>query len=208
MRSLRSRPGRSRACPRCGCRDVITSTPAAKSEAAVDRGQAHAAGQVLAVGRDEVDAPGRRAGPAAAPRRPTRPGLPIMSPIIRTRQAPFGRGALPFVGLPRIVRPAAIAARPAGRWVPVSSATGYWTHRRRRGRLPRTSETVPSSRAGKSSSWGDRHRTAHSRWGMEPSAGWANNATSATPRQAKRQTMTHGSSRPKIGPPEARWVAS
>ena len=35
----------------------------------------------------------------------TRPGLPIRSPIIRTRQAPGGRGALPLVGLPRRVRP-------------------------------------------------------------------------------------------------------
>ncbi len=46
----------------------------------------------------------RRAG--RRPSTATRPGLPIMSPIIRTRQAPGGRGALPFVGLPRRVRPA------------------------------------------------------------------------------------------------------
>ena len=34
-----------------------------------------------------------------------RPGLPIRSPIIRTRQAPGGRGASPLAGLPRRVRP-------------------------------------------------------------------------------------------------------
>ena len=37
----------------------------------------------------------------------TRPGLPIRSPIISTRQAPCGRGALPLAGLPRRVRPMA-----------------------------------------------------------------------------------------------------
>ena len=55
----------------------------------------------------------------------TRPGFPLRSPIMRTRQAPGGRGALPFAGLPRRVRPAgagwgsvlterSLAARSAG----------------------------------------------------------------------------------------------
>ena len=60
------------------------------------RRQAHAAGEVLAVGGHEVDAALLAQLAAASARRPTRPGLPIMSPIIRTRQAPCGRGASPL----------------------------------------------------------------------------------------------------------------
>ena len=82
-------PGRSRACPRCGCPDVMTSTPAAKSAGGRRRGEAHAAGEVLAVGGHEVDArrgaqPGRIALDGLAPRLPD---------DVADHQDPAGRAA-------------------------------------------------------------------------------------------------------------------
>ena len=54
------------------------------------RRESHAAGHVLAVGGDEVDPPLLAQPGQRSARSRARPGLPIRSPIIRTRQAPAG----------------------------------------------------------------------------------------------------------------------
>src|SRR5690349_6319229 len=84
--------------------DVMTSTPAPSSALAVDavRPIPPATFSPLAVTKS-IPRSSRRPGRTCSTA--TRPGLPIMSPIIRTRTAPGGRGALPFGGLPGRVRP-------------------------------------------------------------------------------------------------------
>src|SRR5215204_2479505 len=83
--------------------DVITSTPAANSASAVDtvRPMPPATFSPFAVTKST---PRSSRMPASSCSTTTRPGLPMMSPIIRIRQAPGGRGALPFGGFPRPAR--------------------------------------------------------------------------------------------------------
>src|SRR3954471_16762127 len=85
--------------------DVITSTPAANSASAVDevRPMPPARFSPFAVTKS-IDRSSRivRSSPSTA----SRPGLPMTSPIIRTRQAPAGRSVEPFAGFPRRTRPA------------------------------------------------------------------------------------------------------
>src|SRR6478735_947551 len=83
---------------------VMTSTPAARIASAVEgvRPIPPATFSPLAVTKSmprSSRSSGRRFSTA------TRPGLPMRSPIMRTRQAPGGRGRLPLAGLPRRVRP-------------------------------------------------------------------------------------------------------
>src|SRR5579862_1647632 len=80
--------------------EVITSTPAANRSLAVDsvRPIPPARFSPLAVTKSIPRDPRRSPRSASTA---SRPGLPITSPIIRTRQAPDGRGALPLAGLPR-----------------------------------------------------------------------------------------------------------
>src|SRR4029079_17390616 len=84
--------------------DVMTSTPAARIASAVEgvRPLPPATFSPLAVTKSmprSSRSSGRRFSTA------TLPGLPMRSPIMRTRQAPGGRGRLPLAGLPRRVRP-------------------------------------------------------------------------------------------------------
>src|SRR5207344_2800871 len=84
--------------------DVMTSTPDARIASAVDgvRPMPPATFSPLAVTKS-MPRSSRSSGSRLSTA--TRPGLPIMSPIMRTRQAPGGRGRLPLAGLPRRVRP-------------------------------------------------------------------------------------------------------
>src|SRR5262245_49913500 len=89
--------------------EVSTSTPTANSASAtlIVRPIPPARFSPLAVTKSIERcsrSPGTRASTAS------RPGLPITSPIINTRHAPAGRGALPFAGLPSRTRPAARAS--------------------------------------------------------------------------------------------------
>src|SRR4051794_28012230 len=79
--------------------DVITSTPAPKRASAVDtvKPMPPAMFSPFAVTKSSPRSsrsPGRTCSTAS------RPGLPMMSPIIRIRQAPGGLGASPLGGLP------------------------------------------------------------------------------------------------------------
>ena len=91
--------GRSRFLSQMWLPEVMTSTPAARIASAVDgvRPIPPATFSPLAVTKSMP-----RASRSSGSSRSTawRPGLPIMSPIIRTRQAPFGRGASPFGDVP------------------------------------------------------------------------------------------------------------
>src|SRR3954454_21987909 len=86
--------------------DVMTSTPAASIDSAVDgvRPMPPATFSPLAVTKS-MPRSSRSAGSSCSTA--TRPVLPIRSPIIRTRHAPAGRGLLPFATFPRRVRPMA-----------------------------------------------------------------------------------------------------
>src|SRR3954451_3701963 len=91
--------------------EVITSTPAANSASPVET-VAHippAAFSPFAVTKSI-----RRSSrmPASSCSTAIRPGFPMMSPIIRIRQAPGGRGASPLGGLPRPARSLRPAATP------------------------------------------------------------------------------------------------
>src|SRR6476661_8148977 len=79
--------------------DVITSTPAPNSASAVDTVSPipPATFSPLAVTKSM---PRSSRIPASSRSMAIRPGLPMMSPIMRIRQAPAGRGAFPFAGLP------------------------------------------------------------------------------------------------------------
>ncbi len=83
--------------------DVITSTPASNRASAVDGVSPipPATFSPLAVTKS---IPRSSRIPGSACSMATRPGFPMMSPIIRIRVAPSGRGALPLGGLPRPAR--------------------------------------------------------------------------------------------------------
>src|SRR5829696_3897032 len=83
--------------------DVITSTPAAYSASAVDgvRPIPPATFSPFAVTKS-MPRSSRMFGSSFSTA--IRPGFPMMSPIIRIRQAAGGRGASPFGGLPSRVR--------------------------------------------------------------------------------------------------------
>ena len=85
--------------------DVMTSTPVARIASAVDgvRPIPPATFSPLAVTKS-MPRSSRRAGSVSSTA--ARPGLPIMSPIIRTRQRARSDAARsPLAGLPRRVRP-------------------------------------------------------------------------------------------------------
>src|SRR4051794_935301 len=86
--------------------DVITSTPAASIESAVDGVSPIPPATFSPLGVTK-SIPRSSRSPGSSCSTATRPGLPIRSPIIRTRQAPGGRGLLPFATFPRRVRPMA-----------------------------------------------------------------------------------------------------
>src|SRR3954454_7598488 len=97
--------------------DVMTSTPAANNASALDtvRPIPPATFSPFAVTKSI-----RRSSRMPASSRSTaiRPGFPMMSPIIRIRQAPGGRGASPLGGLPRparSLRPAVTTGLPPSR---------------------------------------------------------------------------------------------
>src|SRR6187397_1965949 len=79
--------------------DVITSTPAPNRASAVETVSPipPATFSPLAVTKSM---PRSSRIPASSRSMAIRPGLPMMSPIMRIRQAPAGRGAFPFAGLP------------------------------------------------------------------------------------------------------------
>src|SRR5829696_5212130 len=94
--------------------EVMTSTPAANNASAVEtvRPIPPATFSPFAVTKSM---PRSSRIPARACSTATRPGLPMMSPIMRIWHAPGGRGASPFAGFPspaRSLRPITIA------WVP------------------------------------------------------------------------------------------
>src|SRR5829696_4239184 len=94
--------------------EVMTSTPAANNASAVEtvRPIPPATFSPFAVTKSM---PRSSRIPARVCSTATRPGLPMMSPIMRIRHAPGGRGASPFAGFPspaRSLRPITIA------WVP------------------------------------------------------------------------------------------
>src|SRR3954454_9531792 len=83
--------------------DVMTSTPAPNSASAVETvsPMPPATFSPFAVTKS---IPRSSRMPASACSTATRPGLPMMSPIMSTRHAPGGLGASPFGGLPRPAR--------------------------------------------------------------------------------------------------------
>jgi hypothetical protein len=82
----------------------MTSTPAARIESAVE-GVSPIPPATFSPFAVTKSIPRSSRSPDTSCSTACRPGLPIMSPIISTRTAPGGRGALPFVGLPGRVRP-------------------------------------------------------------------------------------------------------
>ena len=94
--------------------DVITSTPAPNSASAVEtvRPIPPATFSPLAVTKSM---PRSSRMPASSRSMAIRPGLPMMSPIMRIRQAPAGAARSPFAGLPSPdrSRPESLPVRPA-----------------------------------------------------------------------------------------------